>query len=308
VRRKLFVTAQWVFAAAVVWYAARSLRGQWDAAASRLVRTDPGWGWIIAATLVVLLTYVLLIETWRKVVVASDERLSFPDAARIWFVSNLGKYIPGKVWSIGAMTLMARQTGVTALVAGGSSIVVQLVSLAAGLAIVLVAGTQLIDRPVLAGILGIAVVAGIAAITVFARPVAGKIAAATGREMGAISISGRTFALATLRSGAAWIAYGVAFQLFVMGVLGEAGGATLSYIAVYAASYIIGFIALFAPGGVIVRESAMVAGMLRLGLAGEADALVVALTSRIWLTVTELLPGLVYLALGKSNPKAPQTD
>ena len=307
-RRKLFVAAQWLFAAAVVWYAARSLSGQWDAAASRLASIDPGWTWIIAATLVVFLTYVLLIETWRKVVVASDERLSFRDAARIWFVSNLGKYIPGKVWSIGAMTVMARQTGVTALVAGGSSIVVQLVSIVAGLAIVLVAGTQLIDRPVLAGMLGIAVVAGIAAITVFARPVASMVAAATGREVGAISISGRTVALATLRSGAAWIAYGVAFQLFVMGVLGEAGGATLSYIAVYAASYIIGFIALFAPGGVIVRESAMVAGMLRLGLAGEADALVVALTSRIWLTVTELLPGLVYLALGKSNLKAPQAD
>jgi hypothetical protein len=47
----------------------------------------------------------------------------------------------------------------------------------------------------------------------------------------------------------------------------------------------------------------MITGMLRLGLSGQADALVVAVASRIWLTVTELLPGLVYLALGKPSPK-----
>ncbi|HMA19970.1 MAG TPA: hypothetical protein VKO87_04160, partial [Gemmatimonadaceae bacterium] len=96
-----------------------------------------------------------------------------------------------------------------------------------------------------------------------------------------------------------WIAYGIAFQLFVRGILGTAAGATTSYIAVYAASYIIGFLALIAPGGAVVRESAMVTGMLRLALSGQADALAVAVTSRLWLTVTELLPGLAYMALGK---------
>ena len=59
----------------------------------------------------------------------------------------------------------------------------------------------------------------------------------------------------------------------------------------------LGFLALFAPGGVIVRESALVAGMVRLGLAGQADAFAVAVASRLWLTVVELLPGFMYLAL-----------
>ena len=99
-----------------------------------------------------------------------------------------------------------------------------------------------------------------------------------------------------LRSLLSWIAYGIAFQLFVVGVLGGAAGATSSYIAVYAASYIIGFLALFAPGGVVVRESALVAGMVRLGLASQADAFAVAVASRLWLTVVELLPGFIALA------------
>ncbi|HEX2723177.1 MAG TPA: hypothetical protein VHM24_09675, partial [Gemmatimonadaceae bacterium] len=91
---------------------------------------------------------------------------------------------------------------------------------------------------------------------------------------------------------------GVAFQLFVRGVLGSAAGGTRSYIAVYAASYIIGFLALFAPGGAVVRESALVTGMVRLGLTGQADALAVAVASRLWLTLTELVPGLAYMAAG----------
>jgi uncharacterized membrane protein YbhN (UPF0104 family) len=302
VQRRLFTALQWIFAAAVVWYAARALRGQWNAASERLANLDVQWSWIIAATLIVVVTYAILIDTWRQVVLSSGQRLSFPDAARIWFVSNLGKYIPGKVWAIGAMTVMARQRGVAGLVAGGSSIVVQLVSIAAGIALVLAAGTRLVDEPMVAALIALAVAATLVSIPLLSPPLARVIGRLTNRPTGDVSISARTIASATFRSLVAWIAYGIAFQLFVKGVLGSSGGATLSYIAVYVSSYIIGFLALFAPGGVVVRESAMIAGMVRLGLAGEADALAVAITSRIWLTVTELLPGLFYLALGKSTP------
>ena len=84
-------------------------------------------------------------------------------------------------------------------------------------------------------------------------------------------------------------------------MLGSAAGATSSYIAIYAASYIIGFLALFSPGGVVVRESALVAGMVRLGLASQPDAFAVAVASRLWLTVVELLPGFVYMALARRS-------
>ena len=301
-RRRLFLAAQWIFAAAIVWYAVRALRGQWDAAAERLSTIDPGWGWIGLATLIVVSTYVLLIDAWRRIVIAAGERLSFADAARIWFISNLGKYVPGKVWSIAAMSVMARDREVSPVVAAGSSILIQVVTVAAGIGVVFVAGAQALDRPIAAGAIGVGIFATLAAVPL-ALPAAGRILASiTGKTVSVPSISASTVWAATARSLLSWIAYGVAFQLFVTGILGSASGATLSYIAVYAASYIIGFLALFAPGGAVVRESAMISGMLRLGLAGQADALVVAVASRLWLTVTELLPGMAYLAAGKRNP------
>src|SRR6476619_5840356 len=49
-RRNVFVAAQWIFAAAIVWAAVRALRGQWSAAADRLASLHIGWIWILAAT------------------------------------------------------------------------------------------------------------------------------------------------------------------------------------------------------------------------------------------------------------------
>ena len=46
---------------------------------------------------------------------------SAASAARIWTVSNLGKYLPGKVWAIAGMALMARQAGVSPAAATGSA-------------------------------------------------------------------------------------------------------------------------------------------------------------------------------------------
>jgi hypothetical protein len=300
-RRKIFLAAQWIFAVAVVWAAARALRGQWGAAAERLSSLSIGWSWIAIATVVVLLTYLLLIETWRRILAGWQAELPFGIACRIWFVSNLGKYLPGKVWSIAAMSVMAREEAVSPIAAAGSSILIQLVTITTGIGLVLVTGIRAIDQPTVAVVAGVVLLAGIGSIPVILPRLASAAAALIGKSIEVPPLPAGTLWLSVGGTLVSWIAYGIAFKLFVVGVLGSAAGATSSYIAVYAASYIIGFLALFAPGGVVVRESALVAGMLRLGLAGQTDAFAVAVASRLWLTVVELLPGFIYLAVGRRS-------
>ena len=259
----------------------------------------PEWGWIFAATLIVVLTYLLLIETWRRVIIGSGESLTFSDAARIWFVSNLGKYVPGKVWSIAAMTVMARERSVSPGIAAGSSVMIQLVTIAAGIGVVLVTGAPAVEHRIIA-VIAASVIALILALAPRLLPAAARAATSlTGREVTLPRLQSRVVWMTVASSVVSWIAYGIAFQFFVRGIIGSAAGATTSYIAVYAASYIIGFLALFAPGGAVVRESAIVTGMARFALSGQADALAIAVTSRLWLTVTELVPGLAYMAIGK---------
>lgn len=288
----------------MVWYAIRSLDGQWRQAAAGLRSLDIGWTWITAATLVVLLTYVLLIDTWRRILTAWSAYLPFSVAARIWFVSNLGKYIPGKVWSIAAMSMMARDNSISAVAAAGSSILIQVVSIAAGIGVVLASGATALDRPLLALLAGLAMLVAVGATPFVLPAIVRRLATLVGREVTMPPIDSSVVWLAFLRAAVSWIAYGIAFQIFVRGLLGEAAGATSSYIAVYAASYIIGFLALFSPGGAVVREGAMVAALLRFGLTTQSDALTLAIATRLWLTVLELIPGFAYLVTGRQRSRS----
>jgi uncharacterized membrane protein YbhN (UPF0104 family) len=94
---------------------------------------------------------------------------------------------------------------------------------------------------------------------------------------------------------AAWIAYGIGFGIFWNALLGRGGGVTLSALAVYTSSYLIGFLALVVPGGLGVREAALTGLLLSLHLATPGDAALLAAASRIWLTLLEVLPGLALL-------------
>jgi uncharacterized membrane protein YbhN (UPF0104 family) len=304
-RRNLFRLAQWIFAAAVLFFAARSLVGQWDKVGARLSHIQFQWTWIFAATVLVLASYVLLIEGWRRVLVAWDSHLPFGDAARIWFLSNLGKYVPGNIWSLTAMGVMARRRGLSGIAAAGSSIIMQTVSLATGTAIVLVTGAKLLGQPLLVGATVALLVILLFTAPRFLPPLVQWIAGLIGREAAPPTVPATSIWTASVTSTISWLFYGVAFQFFVHGVLGSAKGETASYMAVYTAAYILGFISPIAPAGLGVREFTLAAFMTQLGLANEADAAFVALAARLWLTIVELVPSGLYIAAGRTRRSLP---
>ena len=289
----------------MLFFAARSLIGQWDKLGSRLSHIQFQWGWILSSTVLVLASYVLLIEGWRRVLDAWDSHLPFIDASRIWFLSNLGKYVPGNIWSLTAMGVMARRRGLSGIAAAGSSIIMQVVSLATGTGIVLVTSAKVLGQPVLVG----AAVA-LLAVILFAAPrflprLVQWIAQLMGREVSPPTIPAASIWTAGITSTISWLFYGFAFQFFVRGILGSASGETASYMAVYTAAYILGFISPIAPAGLGVREFTLAAFMTQLGLANEADAAFVALGWRLWLTIVELVPSGLYIAAGTTRRSLP---
>ncbi len=304
-RRKLFKLAQWIFAAAVLFFAARSLATQWNKVEARLLHVQFGWQWIGAATVVVLLSFALLIEGWRRVMGAWHSHLPFGQAARIWFLSSLGKYVPGNIWSLTAMGVMARGRGISALAAAGSSIIMQAVSLATGAAIVMITGAQLLGQPVLVGISVLILIGILLSAPRFLPPLTVWIGSIIGREVAPPSVPARSIWTAAIASALSWLLYGFAFQLFVHGLLGAAPGEISRYIAVYTAAYILGFISPIAPAGLGVREFTLAAFMTQLGLANEADAALVAIAARLWLTIIELVPIGLYVATRATNKSLP---
>ena len=285
----------------VLFFAGRSLATQWSKVEPRLSHIEFGWQWIGAATALILLTYALLIEGWRRILSAWDSHLPFAQAARIWFLSNLGKYVPGNIWSLTAMGVMAKERGLSAIAAAGSSVIMQMVSLATGTAIVMVTGAKLFGQPLLIGVAVLLLVVILLSAPRFLPPLAAWAGTLVGRDIAPPFVPATSIWTAAIASTFSWLFYGLAFQLFVRGLLGSAPGEISSYIAVYTAAYILGFISPIAPAGLGVREFTLAAFMTQLGLANEADAALVAIAARLWLTIVELVPSGLYIASGANR-------
>lgn len=306
--RKVFRLALAILAVAVVALAARDIALQWRAfrASGETLALD--WTTLGASASLVLLAYAVLIETWRRVLRAWQSRLSFGDAARIWFISNLGRYIPGKVWQIAAMGALAHEAGASPLAATGSALVVNLVNLLVGFAVVAASGAALFDRPGASILMSTLLMAGLAFTPVLLPWVARLASRVLRRSIDVPRLPASAIWIATAGCLAAWLLYGLAFQLLVRGVLGAVPGSYSAYLAAFTGSYLLGYIALFSPGGLGVREEALVIALRKLGLGVVGGAGVVAVASRLWLTALEVVPGVLFLLAGALRRRKPLTS
>lgn len=274
---------------------------QWLAVRAQPLEADVHWLHIAASGVLVLGTHALLVQTWRLMLRAWGAEMSFWSAARVWSVSNLGKYVPGKIWQITAMAAMATRAGVSAVVSTGSALLGTIINIACGIAIVVVVGWNWLDRirddarVVAMVLLGLCVL-GLLALPFLVPRLNAIVARMTGRLVAFEAPPARIIVVAIAGNLLAWIMYGLAFMWLVSGVLGESAGAPWQYIAVYAASYVVGYLVLFLPGGIGVREGVMAVLLTSLSLATPKQALLVAGASRIWLTLLEIVPGLLFVA------------
>lgn len=282
----------------VVAYVVRELARQWRDFAALPATIHVNWTLVAASGAVVLLSYGLLIWTWQRTVRAWGDTLGFADGARIWFVSNLGRYVPGKVWQIGAMGVLSQRAGVSPIAAVGSSLVVSVVNVLAGIAVAAACGAGTLGAPSWAIPVTAALAAGVIAAP-WMLPAAARLASRVlGREVAEPRLPHSAVWLAALGCAAAWLLYGVAFYLLQVALLGPSGDVVRAT-AAFTGSYIAGFLFLLAPGGIGVREVVLQQLLERFGIATGADAWLLVLASRGWLTVLEIIPGLLFIGVAR---------
>jgi hypothetical protein len=299
-RRLLRLSAQVVILGLVAWFVARALRGQWDEFRERSASLRPAWSLLLLSGAVVFVAYALLIDVWRRLADRGGSPVPFGRAAYVWFVSSLGKYVPGKLWAIGAMGLLAQREGVPPALAATAAILNQIVNLAAGFVVVALAGAPVVSR-VWPGSRWLVVgVAGLSAIGLLLLPaVVPRAAAFVARRTGRgteVAVRPAAVWYAVASNVIAWLLYGVAFHLLSLAIGAGRGGDWLTSTTVFTASYVLGYLALFAPGGLGMREAAMGTALTGLQLATPAEAAVLAVASRLWLTVLEVAPGALFIA------------
>jgi glycosyltransferase 2 family protein len=263
--------------------------------------------WILSSVLTVFVGYAALVEAWRRVVLSMGERLSFWTAARIWFLASLGKYVPGKVWAVAGAAVLARRAGVEASVAVAGALVLQALAVGSGSVVVALtaraafqaAGPGMI--PVAAAVL-LACIGGIGALA--SQPLLNRVARLLPRSFPPLrAVQPPMLALAFAANLLAWVCYGTALIFLARGVLPEIHLGLAQAIGVFTCSYLVGFVALFAPGGLGPRESVFL--LMLAGDIGLKPAAGLALASRLLLTGTEVLPAVPFLLRRRTPPPRP---
>jgi hypothetical protein len=305
--RSARIAVQVVLIGVVTWFAWDSI---WDnradiQAAATSIR--PNWWLLIASGLVVLTAYLLLIETWRRLMKDWGASVRYTAAAHIWFVSVLGRYIPGRVWAAIAVGVMASRLGVSPVAAVGSSLLLTLINIVVGTAIIVALGGGDLIQSALEHtgvplwihytILGISISA-IVLLPFTIKPLAVLVRRITKREFELPSLPAWSILRSAIACTVAWALYGTAFLIFCTGLLGTTNGNVVDFVKVYTTSYMLGYVSVFTSSGFVVRELALQALLMTYEIvAVEGQAVLAAWYSRIWLTVLEVLPGVLLLLL-----------
>ncbi len=291
---------QLALAGVLAWFVGRALAGQWDALRQIEWEVTLVPGWLALSVALVLVTFGLQVESWRTILAGWGQHLARIDAARTWFLANLGRYLPGKIWSVAGLIILAGRQGVATWAATASAVVLQVIGLGAALALV---GATL---PAADAGIRVVVGAGIAAVTLamMAWPPAIR---ALQRLVPRLSELRSLPPAALLRgsglSAAGWISYGTSFWALSRGLGHPPLLSVWMAIGVFALAYTVGLLALFAPGGAVVREGVLLA--LLAPVLGPGAALTLALASRLLLTVVELgVTATFFLTQPRSAPGA----
>lgn len=301
--KRLWHVAQAVAGLAILGFAVRQVARHWQDVTEAQLAWVVAPAWLGGGLVTVVLVFALLADGWRRVVQGWGFPLGWRDGARIWLLSSMAKYVPGKVWALAGMAVMGARQGIAPWATTGSAILLQVLSFATAALVVALVGQAAL--PVAVGPVGLVVLGagllGVSAVVLW-RPLVERVAhrLAPAAQVTALPSPGALL-YGALVNLLAWLGYGTAFWLFARGTLPDATLPLASAIGAYTASYVAGILAPFAPGGLGVRE-----GVLVLALqpqVGLAHALALAAVSRLGMTFAELLASLLVLLRLPGHPR-----
>ena len=282
-----------VFAGALAW----ALAAQWGTVRPLLGQLSPA---SLAGALAAVLGGILAtFLCWREVLADLGARLPVVAGARVFFLGQLGKYLPGSLWPVMAQMELGRDHRVPERASGSAVGVFLLVLVGTGLAVVAAAAPLLGPDAVHAYWWLLAALP--LALLVLVPPVLNRLLALVVRLARRPPLPRPLSAGGILRAVAwalvAWVAYGV----HVWVLTGQFGAGGLALVAratgAFAAAWCAGFLLVVVPAGAGVREAALV--LLLGGVLTRPQATVVAVVSRLLFVVGDLGWAAVGLVAGR---------
>lgn len=280
-----------------------ALAGRWDEIVDRLADQRPAV--LLGALGLALAGVYMSFLLWRGTLSTLGSDLPLRPAARLFFVTQLGKYLPGALWPVLAQMRMGRELGVPRqrmalaflLTLGLATVVGILVGVTALPALLRAEGRVVLLGLLALPLLGLLFVPAVLnwslnlALRMIRRP--GLEQPLEGRDV----VRGVTWALAF------WLVYGGHVWLLAVGLGAEPLEALPVAIGGFAVAFSLGPLLVVLPAGAGVREAVLV--VLLASVLTTSEAVAVALTSRGILMLTDGLLAAGAALLPRARTSAP---
>jgi glycosyltransferase 2 family protein len=244
--------------------------------------------WPVAGALVaILLALAAAMQVWRVLLGALGSPLPARPAARIMFIGQLGKYLPGSIWPVLAQMELGNDYQVPRHRSASASVLTMVITVLTGLLTALVALPFVAGSTDYAWALLAAPVLLVLLIPRVLNAALNKVMKVARRPPLEVELTGRAVAGALAWSFVSWACYGLQIWLLVTALGAPAGKAALLSLGGFAFAWTVGFLFVIAPAGAGVRDVLLA---LTLGLViGHGAALAIALVSRVLATIADLV-------------------
>ncbi len=290
---------QWAIVAAIFVFLGRMVWENWSQVKEASFNFRPLH--LVLSTLFFVLWYVTQIWAWYLITVKLGIAISLRETLESWFYSQLGKYLPGKVWlllgryyfyeakgkSRGKISIALYLEVLTVLLAAGLLSAIGTVSFRE-------ANSFRSNMEIWWAFL-LLIIVFLSLYPKFLQKILNWILILFRKEPIILSISYRDITWILLVCILSWIIGGIGFWIFVDSVFAIPSQHILFLTGALALSSTLGLIALFAPSGLGVREGVLVYLLSHLMPGGVA--VVISVLTRIWMTLVEIgLIGVIYLS------------
>lgn len=288
-RRRVLTAARVAVAVLTLAAVGYAVVTNWAAVSVHLGRISAGT--FVLSTLAALVGTWLTMLGWRALLADLGSALHLAPASGVYFVGQLGKYLPGSLWSVlvqaeiaSSLKVPRRRTAVAGLLALGFALLT-------GVVVGLPAAPLLLRNEGAAlawwTLLALPVVALLLVPRILGRLV-GMLLRVLRRDPLEHDLSGRAVVHAAVLLALAWLTFGVHILLLAQAVAGPGSHPHLGVASVsgYALSVSLGMLTVVLPAGLGARE-----GLLTLVLAAAvpvAAAGAVAIVSRFIVTVVDV--------------------
>jgi glycosyltransferase 2 family protein len=295
-RFKLLITIiKIVIIGAIFFYIFSYLNSNWDQLKSLNIHLN--YTFIALSFIAMKLAWVTTAWSWGKTLEAFGYKLKYRDIYTIYFRSMPAKYLPGKVWQLAGSTYVAAQKGVPEGANIGSFLIGQAYSVLSGVALIIAAfacGVIQKSGQEFALFRWTAIPILIMLIILIIRPVLMErmmnlVLPIFKRQKVNIYIKIGTSLWLFLAFLIPWFMFGLSFWFLVHALMPVSFSLYFPLTVILTAGTVIGFLAIFAPGGIGVKEASIAALAASMISFPATLALAIGLGYRIVTSLVELI-------------------